>query len=72
MKEKRRAFLHSFYITLVVSLCIIAGFCGAVKAYENTVYVCYGKEKSAFEITDDGIRIFDFVIFTPNSETKRI
>ena len=43
-------------------MCLVFGWLGIATAYENTVQVAYGEYKSAIEITDEQIRILDFVI----------
>lgn len=61
-KAKRRVFWRSFYISAVIVLCLLCGAFGMFQAYENTVRIGFGEYKKAIELTDDGIRIFDFVI----------
>lgn len=43
-------------------MCLCLGWVGISTAYENTVRVAYGEYKDAIEITDDSIRILDFII----------
>lgn len=62
MKRKIKDFLSSFCLTLTIVLCIFGAIIGITKAYENTVYIAFGEEKTAIAFTDDGLRILDFEI----------
>lgn len=43
-------------------MCLVFGWLGIAAAYENTVQVAFGEYRQAIEITDENIRILDFVI----------
>ena len=62
MKRHTKTYFRTFYISLVIILCICLGWIGISTAYENTVQIAYGEYKDAVEINDDTIRILDFVI----------
>ena len=57
-----RTFLRSFYISSVVVFCLILGFVGVTKAYENIRLIAYGEYKNAIEIENGKLRIFDFYL----------
>ncbi len=61
MNSKRSA-ARAFSITLVILFCFSILVIGIWESYENTVQVAFGEYKSAIEITDNYIRILDFVI----------
>ena len=62
MKRQTKTFFRSFYITLVILLCISIAFVGITTAWENIIEVAFGRYDKAVEITDDTIRILDFTI----------
>ena len=62
MKKQTKTYLRSFYISLIVIMCLDFGWLGVSAAYENTVRIAFGEYRSAIEISDDTIRILDFVI----------
>ncbi|MBR6503261.1 MAG: hypothetical protein IKT42_07465 [Clostridia bacterium] len=62
MKRQTKTFFRSFYLTLVILLCISIGWIGITTAWENIVQVAFGRYDKAVEITDDTIRILDFTI----------
>lgn len=43
-------------------MCLTFGWLGIATAYENTVRIAFGEYRSAIEISEDTIRILDFVI----------
>ncbi len=55
-----KLFFKSFYISLVLSLCIFIALFGVFKTYENIRLIGFGEYKRAVEITDTHIRILDF------------
>ena len=57
-----KGFLKGFLTTLFMIFCLAFAVLGTAKAYENTVFVAFGAEKSALALTDGGIRILDFEI----------
>ncbi len=62
MKRQTKTYFRTFYISLVVIMCISLAWIGISTAYENTVQVAFGEYKKAIEINNDTIRILDFVI----------
>lgn len=62
MKRNFKIFIRSFYISTVIAGCLIFAFLGTAAAYENTARIGFGEYKKAVELTDGGIRIFDFEI----------
>jgi hypothetical protein len=46
----------------VVVFCLIFGFFGITKAYEGIRLVGFGEYRSAIEIDESGIKIFDFTL----------
>ncbi len=62
MKQNTKTYLKTFYITLVILLCLSFGWIGISTAWENTVQVAFGKYEKAIEINDITIRILDFKI----------
>ncbi len=62
MKRHTKTYLRTFYIALVIMLCLSLGWIGISTAWENTIQVAYGEYKKAIEINDDTIRILDFSI----------
>ena len=62
MKRNTRLFLKSFFVSSVVVFCLILGFFGITKAYEGIRLVGFGEYRSAIEIDDKGIKIFDFTL----------
>ena len=62
MKKQTKTYFRTFYIALVIILCICIGWIGVSTAYENTVQIAFGEYKKAIEINEETIRILDFVI----------
>ncbi|MBQ6718411.1 MAG: hypothetical protein IJN22_05890 [Clostridia bacterium] len=62
MKRQIKTYFRTFYISLIIMLCLSLGWIGISTAYENTVQVAYGEYRQAIEISDEQIRILDFVI----------
>lgn len=66
MQQKKRpcvrSFWRAFFMTGLLTACLLGGLAGAARAYENTVRIGFGKEQHAFALTDEGLRVFDFVI----------
>lgn len=61
-KEKIKVFLRTTIVFTVVMMCLIFGLMSFCKIYENIRYIAYGEYKNAIELTEEGIRILDFVI----------
>ncbi len=62
MKKRRKLILRSFYISSVVAFCLILGIYGIIKAYEGIRLIGFGEYRSAIEIENGSIEIFDFTI----------
>ena len=62
MKRNTRLFFRSFFVSSVVAFCLIVGFFGITKAYEGIRLVGFGEYRSALEIDEKGIKIFDFTL----------
>ena len=62
MKRNTRLFFRSFFVSSVVVFCFILGFFGITKAYEGIRLVGFGEYRSAIEIDESGIKIFDFTL----------
>ncbi len=62
MKRKTKTYFRTFYISFVIIMCLTLGWIGVSAAYENTVQVAFGEYKKAIEISNESIRILDFVI----------
>ena len=62
MKRNTRLFFRSFFVSSVVVFCLMLGFFGITKAYEGIRLVGFGEYRSAIEIDDEGIKIFDFTL----------
>lgn len=62
IKKKYKIFLKSFYLSSLIIFCIIFGFLGISRAYENIRMIGFGEYRSAIEIKDGEIKIFDFCI----------
>ncbi|MBQ8740944.1 MAG: hypothetical protein IJY79_05300 [Clostridia bacterium] len=66
MKRQTKTYFRTFYISWIVIMCLVFGWLGIAAAYENTVQVAFGEYKSAIEISNEKIRILDFVISKSN------
>ncbi len=62
MKRSTKLFFRSFYISLAVVFCLLLGIFGIAKAYEGIRLVGFGEYRSAVEINDGEIKIFDFTL----------
>jgi hypothetical protein len=62
MKNKIIVFLRSLTVSSVVIICLVCGALAVCEIYENIRFIGYGEYKNAVEITEDGIRILDFLI----------
>lgn len=62
MKRQHKTYFRTFYITLVIIMCLSFAWIGISISYENIVQIAYGEYKKAIEINEDTIRILDFVI----------
>ena len=62
MKRNTKIVLRSFYLSGVVAFCLLLGIFGIMKAYEGIRLIGFGEYRSAIEIEDGGIKIFDFTL----------
>ena len=62
MKRSTKLIFRSFYISATVAFCLILGIFGIMKAYEGIRLIGFGEYRSAIEIEDSGIKIFDFTL----------
>ncbi len=62
MKRNTKTYFRTFYISLVIIMCLSFGWIGISAAYESTVQTAFGEYKTAIEIKDGKLRILDFVI----------
>ncbi|MBQ8202659.1 MAG: hypothetical protein IJZ75_00060 [Clostridia bacterium] len=62
-----KLFFKSFYISLILSFCILFALFGVAKAYESIRLIGFGEYKKAVEIDSDSIRILDFEYKFENS-----
>jgi len=60
MKKSVKRFLRAFIISFIFCFCIIFGFLGIIKAYENIRLIGFGEHRSFIEVEEDKIKIFDF------------
>ncbi len=57
-----KLYFKTLYISSVVIFCLLFGFIGIAKAYENIRLVGFGEYRSAIEIEDGKLKIFDMEI----------
>ncbi len=57
-----KLYFKSLYISSVLIFCLLFGFIGMAKAYENIRLVGFGEYRSAIEIEDGKLKIFDMEI----------
>ena len=57
-----KTFFRTTVIGTIIALSIIFGSISIAKAYENIKLVAFGEYKKAVELTENGIRILDFLI----------
>ena len=62
MKKPIKLFLKSFFLSSVIVFCIIFGFYGAAKAYENIRLIGFGEYRRAVEYSNGVLKIFDLEI----------
>ena len=59
---KIKVFLRTTVVFTVIILCLIFAVISFCEIYENVRYIGYGEYKKAVEVTEEGIRILDFLI----------
>lgn len=57
-----KKFLRKFYISFVITSCVVFGFLGVCIAYENIRATEYGDTRRAIEIKDNNFKFFDYEI----------
>ena len=62
MKRNTKLFFRSFFISSVVVFCLLLGIFGITKAYEGIRLIGFGEYRSAVEIDNGEIKIFDFTL----------
>ena len=63
MKKSTERYFRTVYISAVTSFCVIIGFLGINKAYESMTLIGSGTKQSIIEITEDSIKIFEYIIY---------
>lgn len=58
--------LRKFYISFVVTCCLVFGFLGVCVAYENIRATEYGDTRRAIEIENNNFKFFDYEINLKN------
>ena len=58
--KKKKAFIKSFYLSAVITLCLFIGIYGTAKAYENMRLIGFGEYKKAVQLDGSVLRILDF------------
>ncbi len=53
-------FLRKMIVSAVISSCILFGFMAACKAYSSIRKIGFGEYRSAIEIKDGEIKVFDY------------
>ncbi len=54
--------LRKFYISFVITSCVVFGFLGVCVAYENIRFTEYGEIRRAIEIENNKFRFFDYEV----------
>lgn len=57
-----KLYFKTLYISSVLIFCLLFGFIGIAKAYENIRLVGFGEYRNAIEIEDGKLKIFDMEI----------
>ncbi len=57
-----KLFFRSFYLSSVILFCLLLGFFGMAKAYENIRLIGFGEYRNAVEIEEETLKIFDLEI----------
>ena len=63
-----KKFLRKFYISFVITSCVVFGFLGVCIAYENIRATEYGDTRRAIEIKDNNFKFFDYEINFNNKQ----
>lgn len=62
MKKETKIFIRTVKYTSLILFCLITGFLGMAKSYENIRKIGFGEYRKAVEIEDGNIKFFDFQI----------
>ena len=62
MKKETKIFLRTVKYTSLILFCLIIGFYGMAKSYENIRKIGFGEYRKAIEFEDGKILFFDFQI----------
>lgn len=62
MKKETKIFIRTVKYTSLILFCLITGFFGMAKSYENIRKIGFGEYRKAVEIEDGKIKFFDFQI----------
>ena len=62
MKKETKIFLRTVKYTSLILFCLIIGFYGMAKSYENIRKIGFGEYRKAIEFEDGKINFFDFQI----------
>ena len=60
--KRFKIFLRSFYITAVITLCLIIACLGTAKAYENIRRIGFAEYRSAIEFENGKFKFFDMTV----------
>lgn len=62
IKKNKKIFFRTVYLSSVIMFCIMLGFLGIAKAYENIRLIGFGEYRSAIEYKNGVLNIFDYKI----------
>lgn len=62
MKKSVKVYIRTVRYSSLVVICLLIAFFGMAKAYENIRRIGFGEYRSAIEIEEESIKIFDFSI----------
>ena len=62
MKRETKIFIRTVKYTSLILFCLIIGFYGMAKSYENIRKIGFGEYRKAVEIEDGKLNFFDYQI----------
>ena len=62
MKRETKIFIRTVKYTSLILFCLIIGFYGMAKSYENIRKIGFGEYRKALEIEDGIFKFFDYQI----------
>ena len=62
MKRQTKIFFRTVKLTSVILTCVLIGFFGITKSYENIRRIGFGEYRKAIEFKDGTLKFFDFEI----------